>query len=210
MARKKKKVPGLNASSTADISFILLIFFLVTTSMDTDTGLTRRLPQPPEPNQEDAMMDVKERNVLNVKMNADGNMMIKSEVETRFFNLGIEKERADGLRYLFNTVKEFVQNKDNNPRLPQLYPREIDLLGPCNVTEKHVISVQTDRGTPYEVYFEVQDVIVGAYNELRDEAAKRYFNKPYEKLSEEEKVALRTLYPQKISEAEPKTYGDQK
>ncbi len=210
MARKKKKVPGLNASSTADISFILLIFFLVTTSMDTDTGLTRRLPQPPEPNQEDAMMDVKERNVLNVKMNADGNMMIKSEVETRFFNLSIEQERTDGLRYLHNTVKEFVQNKDNNPHLPQLYPREIDLLGPCNVTEKHVISVQTDRGTPYEVYFEVQDVIVGAYNELRDEAAKRYFSKPYEKLSEEEKIAMRTLYPQKISEAEPKTYGDQK
>lgn len=209
MARKKKKVPGLNASSTADISFILLIFFLVTTSMDTDTGLTRRLPQPPEPNQEDAMMDVKERNVLNVKMNADGNMMVKSEVETRFFNLGVEQERANGMRYLHDIVKEFVQNKNNNPKLPQLYPRDIELLGMCNVTEKHVVSVQTDRGTPYQVYFDVQDVIVGAYNELRDEAAKKYFSKPYEKLSTEEKTALRTLYPQKISEAEPKTYGDQ-
>ncbi|MBO4907096.1 MAG: biopolymer transporter ExbD [Bacteroidaceae bacterium] len=209
MARKKKKVPGLNASSTADISFILLIFFLVTTSMDTDTGLTRRLPQPPEPNQEDASMDVKERNVLNVKMNADGNIMIKSEIETRFFNLNIPNEKADGLRYLNRTVKEFVQNKDNNSRLPQLYPREVELIGMCNITEKHVVSVQTDRGTPYQVYFDVQDVIVGAYNELRDEAAKKYFSKPYDKLSEAEKVAIRTIYPQKISEAEPKTYGDQ-
>jgi hypothetical protein len=177
--------------------------------MDTDTGLTRRLPQPPEPNQEDAMMDVKERNVLNVKMNADGNMMVKSEVETRFFNLGVEQERANGMRYLHDIVKEFVQNKNNNPKLPQLYPRDIELLGMCNVTEKHVVSVQTDRGTPYQVYFDVQDVIVGAYNELRDEAAKKYFSKPYEKLNTEEKTALRTLYPQKISEAEPKTYGDQ-
>ena len=53
MARSKRKVPGLNASSTADISFILLIFFLVVTSMDTDTGLARRLPNPPDPNQQE-------------------------------------------------------------------------------------------------------------------------------------------------------------
>ena len=79
MARKKKKVPGLNSSSTADISFILLIFFLVTTSMDTDMGLARRLPQPPEPNQEDAQIDVKERNVLNVRLNAAGYLMVNHD-----------------------------------------------------------------------------------------------------------------------------------
>ena len=67
MAKKKKKMPGLNTSSTADISFMLLIFFLVTTSMDTDTGLARRLPQPPDKEQEDAQIDVKERNVLLTK-----------------------------------------------------------------------------------------------------------------------------------------------
>ena len=65
MAKEKRKVPGLNATSTADISFILLIFFLVTTSMDTDTGLARRLPPPPENENSEAEIDVKERNVLN-------------------------------------------------------------------------------------------------------------------------------------------------
>ena len=66
MAKGKRKVPGINASSTADISFILLIFFLVTTSMDSDKGLARRLPPPPENEQQDAEIDVKERKVLKV------------------------------------------------------------------------------------------------------------------------------------------------
>ena len=110
MARKKKKVPGLNASSTADISFILLIFFLVTTSMDTDMGLARRLPQPPEPNQEDAQIDVKERNVLNVRLNAAGNLMVNHD----FIDINQLRERA----------KEFIQNKANNPKLPELHAKE--------------------------------------------------------------------------------------
>ena len=97
MARKKKKVPGLNSSSTADISFILLIFFLVTTSMDTDMGLARRLPQPPEKDQEDAQIDVKERNVLNVRLNAAGNLMCNHD----FIDIKELRPRA----------KEFIENK---------------------------------------------------------------------------------------------------
>ena len=171
MARKKKKVPGLNASSTADISFILLIFFLVTTSMDTDMGLARRLPQPPEPNQEDAQIDVKERNVLNVRLNAAGNLMVNHD----FIDINQLRARA----------KEFIQNKSNSPKLP----------------------VQTDRGTPYNVYFLVQNELVAAYNELRDDLAIAKFGHPYARCSEDEQIAIRTYYPQKISEAEPKNYG---
>ena len=74
MAKKKRKVPGLNGSSMADISFTLLIFFLITTSMDTDMGLARRLPKPPEENQEDQIMDIKARNILYVRMNAAGEL----------------------------------------------------------------------------------------------------------------------------------------
>ena len=180
MARKKKKVPGLNASSTADISFILLIFFLVTTSMDTDMGLARRLPQPPEPNQEDAQIDVKERNVLNVRLNAAGNLMVNHD----FIDINQLRERA----------KEFIQNKSNNPKLPELHAKEIDL-------------VQTDRGTPYNVYFLVQNELVAAYNELRDELAIHKFGHPYDRCNEDQQIAIRTYYPQKISEAEPKNYG---
>ena len=193
MARKKKKVPGLNSSSTADISFILLIFFLVTTSMDTDMGLARRLPQPPEKDQEDAQIDVKERNVLNVRMNAAGNLMVNHD----FIDIRELRARA----------KEFIENRANASNLPEKHAKVIDLLGTCYVTDKHVISVQTDRGTPYNIYFQVQNELVAAYNELRDEISKQKFGRLYESLSPEQKAAIRQYYPQNISEAEPKKYG---
>ena len=100
MGKKKKKVPGLNQSSTADISFILLIFFLITTSMDTDMGLARRLPRPPEENQEDATMDIKSRNILYVRMNSAGQLWVKDEMESGY----------EDLKNLRNRVKEFVKN----------------------------------------------------------------------------------------------------
>ncbi len=193
MAKKKKKVPGLNASSTADISFILLIFFLITTSMDTDSGLARRLPQPPDKEQEDAQIDVKERNVLNVRLNAAGALMCNSEI----IEISLLRDRA----------KEFIQNPNDLSSLPEKSAVEIDLLGQCYITKNHVISVQTDRGTPYDVYFQVQNELVGAYNELRDELSKAKFGRPYEALNNEQQVAIRAYYPQKISEAEPKNYG---
>ena len=103
MAKKKKKMPGLNTSSTADISFMLLIFFLVTTSMDTDMGLQRRLPRPPEPDQEDATMDIKSRNILYVRLNAAGQLWVKDELNSGEYDLGA----------LRNRVKEFVKNEKN-------------------------------------------------------------------------------------------------
>ena len=193
MAKKKKKVPGLNASSTADISFILLIFFLITTSMDTDSGLARRLPQPPDKEQEDAQIDVKERNVLNVRLNAAGALMCNSEI----IEINLLRDRA----------KEFIQNPNDLSTLPEKSAVEIDLLGQCYITKNHVISVQTDRGTPYDVYFQVQNELVAAYNELRNDLSKAKFGRPYDALNNEQQVAIRAYYPQKISEAEPKNYG---
>lgn len=200
MGKKKKKVPGLNQSSTADISFILLIFFLITTSMDTDMGLARRLPRPPEENQEDATMDIKSRNILYVRMNSAGQLWVKDEMESGF----------EDLKNLRNRVKEFVKNEKNLSKYPEKHVKNIDILGQCFVTDKHVISVQTDRVTPYAVYFEVQNELVAAYNELRNELSKQKFGRPYDALGDEEKVAVRAYYPQNISEAEPKKYGGQK
>ena len=200
MGKKKKKVPGLNQSSTADISFILLIFFLITTSMDTDMGLARRLPRPPEENQEDATMDIKSRNILYVRMNSAGQLWVKDEMESGY----------EDLKNLRNRVKEFVKNEKNLSKYPEKHVKNIDILGQCFVTDKHVISVQTDRGTPYAVYFEVQNELVAAYNELRNELSKQKFGRPYDALGDEEKVAVRAYYPQNISEAEPKEYGGQK
>ena len=196
MAKKKKKMPGLNTSSTADISFMLLIFFLVTTSMDTDMGLARRLPQPPDPDQEDAQIDVKERNVLNVRLNGAGDLMINSDI-------------AD-IKELRPRAKEFIKNEADLSSLPEKHVKEIDLLGPCYITDKHVISVQTDRSTPYNIYFEVQNELVAAYNELREELSRAKFGRSFEFLTDEQKVAIKTYYPQKISEAEPRNYGGNK
>ena len=196
MAKKKRSVPGLNASSTADISFILLIFFLVTTSMDTDMGLVRRLPPPPEDEQNEAEIDVKDRNALRVKVNAAGNLMVNDDFIA--------------LDQLCDRAKEFIQNPNNLPTLPEKHAKNIPLLGMCAVTDKHVISVQTDRGTSYNVYFQVQNELVRAYNELRDELAKAKFGRVYANCTDEQQQAIRGYYPQKISEAEPKTYGGEK
>ena len=196
MAKEKRKVPGLNATSTADISFILLIFFLVTTSMDTDTGLARRLPPPPEDENSEAEIDVKERNVLNVKVNSLGQIMVNGDM----LDISLLCDRA----------KEFVKNENNDPNLPEKHAKNIPLLGMCAVTDKHVISVQTDRGTSYNVYFQIQNELVRAYNELRDELSKAKFGKLYANLTEEQQEAIRGYYPQKLSEAEPKNYGGDK
>lgn len=197
MAKGKKKVPGLNTSSTADISFMLLIFFLITTSMDTDMGLSRRLPQPPEDEEVKQELKIKERNVMEVRLNAQGYLWIKDGTGSGFGDIRELRQRA----------KTFIKNEANNPLLPELNPKNIDMIGNVAVTDKHVISVQTDRGTPYDIYFMVQNELVAAYNELRDDASKRYFRHTYAVLNEDQKAAIRQYYPQKISEAEPKNYG---
>ena len=161
MGKKKRKMPGLNTSSTADISFMLLIFFLVTTSMDTDTGLGRTLPKPPEDETKENEIKVKERNILNIRINKDNYLMIGED----YVSVDEVKERA----------KEFIANKENDPNLPERKPKNIKLMGQRMVTENHVISVQADRGTSYWVYFTVQDALVSAYNELRDELAYEEF-----------------------------------
>ena len=193
-------MPGLNTSSTADISFMLLIFFLVTTSMDTDMGLARRLPQPPDPDQEDAQVDIKSRNILYVRLNAAGQLNVKDEVTSAsegYIDFGALRQRA----------KEFIKNEQNYSKWPEKHVKVINLLGRCYVTDKHVISVQTDRGTPYNAYFQVQNELVAAYTELRNEISKEKFGREYQYLSDEQKAAIREYYPQNISEAEPKKYG---
>ena len=197
MAKTKKKMPGLNTTSTADISFMLLIFFLVTTSMDTDMGLARRLPKPPDPDQEDATMDIKKRNILYVRLNFNGQLWLEDETTRGYAEMSELRPR----------VKEFVKNEQNLSVLPEKHVKNIDLLGQCFVTDKHVISVQTDRATPYTAYFQVQNELVAAYNELRNELSKQKFGREFQYLKDEEKKAIKEYYPQNISEAEPKKYG---
>ena len=195
MARKKRKVPGYNAASSADIAFMLLLFFLLTTTMDTDEGLPRKLPAPPDPNQK-TEMDVNTRNVLSVMVSSDNRIMCASEEVT--------------LSRLRDKAKEFIENPNNATNLPEKVSVDIPFFGEKMITEKHVISLQCDRGTRYQTYIDVQNELAAAYSDLREAASRNQFGKEFKLLTEDQKDALVKLYPQKISEAEPKRYGDKK
>ena len=206
MAKKKRKVPGLNGSSLADISFILLIFFLITTSMDTDTGLVRRLPNPPDPNQQEEDVKVKGRNVLVVQVNMNNEILYYYGDESK--RVTVMDVQPGDLREI---AKEFIANPENKANMPEFHPADppLPIFGAYPVTKNHIISVQTDRSTSYDVYFQIQNELMAAYNELRDELAREKFGRYYRHLDPEsdEALAIRGVYPMKISEAEPKKYG---
>lgn len=194
MGKGKRKVPGLNSSSTADISFILLIFFLVTTSMDTDMGLTRRLPEW-DPNAEEQEVKVKERNVMVVLVNMNNEILCRGELID--------------ISQLKDLAKEFIANPEDKANLPAKEEYEIPGFRTVVTTVKHVISLQTDRVTDYSVYFDVQNELSKAYNELRDEWCWQTFRHHWIDCTEDQQTYAKGMYPSKISEAEPKQYGGQ-
>ena len=191
---KKRKTPGFNGSSSADIAFMLLIFFLVTTSMDTDQGLARRLPPPvPKDQKNDADVDIKKRNLLVVLVSSGNQIMCGGELTD--------------IKQLKDKVKEFVENPYNDANKPEKVEVDVPYFGKKMVSKNHVISLQSDRGTSYQAYIDVQNELAAAYNELRDDVSKEKFGKAFMDLDEEQQKAVQQIYPQKISEAEPKNYG---
>ena len=207
MAKKKKKVPDVNSSSMADIAFLLLIFFLVTSSMDTDSGLARRLPPPPQDDTNLSEIKVQRRNLMTVLVNSLDQTMVGDE---HYDNLN-QLQGKTGKQSLKDKVKEFVINANNSEDLPELFEEDFGPpIGTLRVTKDHIISLQNDNTTSYKAYLYVQNELVKAYSELRDEAARRYYNRPYEELLKDEKDLINKVYPQRISEAEPKSYGGKK
>ena len=195
----KRKVQEINASSMADIAFLLLIFFLVTTTMSVDKGLSRRLPPPLPHNMEKKDVEVNKRNILVVLINSNNQLMVQGE--------------PLDVRELKDRAKEFILNEARESSLPEILPVDIEIDGKTEtyeVTKNHVISLQNDRGTEYQKYLEVQNELVAAYNEIREEFATKRFGKSYSELTEDQQLAVQDLYPQKISEAEPKNYGGNK
>ena len=196
MAKGNRKVPEINSSSTADIAFLLLIFFLITTSMDTDRGLARQLPPPPEKDQVDNDVVVKDRNVLQIFLNFQNQLMCGGEIVD--------------VKQLREKAKEFIANPYNDETKPEKISKNVPFFGTVQVTENHVVSLRCDRGSSYKAYMSVQNELVAAYNELRDELAQEKWQKNYMELDQEQQDAIREIYSQKISEAEPKKYGEKK
>ena len=189
MAKGKKEVPELNSSSTADIAFLLLCYFLMTTTMGSQTGLSRRLPQMPDPNQKQEDIKINKRNIVIVKINSADRILAGNE--------------PIDISQLKDKIKEFLSNPAEDPNLPEKEVKDIENYGPYPVS-KGVISLQNDRGTSYRAYIAVQNELVKAINELRDDLSYRTYGKPFLRLDETQQEVIKDCIPQNISEAEPK------
>ena len=181
-------MPGLNTTSTADISFMLLVFFLLTSSMDADKGLPRQLPPLPDESPVEEVV-MKERNVLRLRLDESDRLSVNGEPTP-----------VDSLR---RRVAEFVENAGNRPDLPEKSRRELHLIGPQMVSDRHVIAVSADRHTSYRAYFQMQNAIARAYIDVRNRQAMRSFGHPYSRCTQDERDVLALFYPQRISEEPP-------
>lgn len=194
MATDKRKIQEINAGSMADIAFLLLIFFLVATTMNVDTGLVRVLPPMPDPNVKQEDIKVKERNLFPVLVAGNGTIMAKGE-------------QID-IRRLKDKAKEFVLNPLDDENLPEKEVKELELPDGsmwAYPISQGVISLQTTRDTNYQVYIMVQNELTRAFNEIRDEVAMRKFGAKFADLTEDQRNVVTKAVPLKISEAEPRT-----
>lgn len=198
----RRSAPEINAGSMADIAFLLLIFFLVTTTMDVDTGLTRKLPPPVDVPPED-IPEVRERDVFIVLANANNDLLVEGEP------MLVSTLREEAKKFIIGDPT--FQDES----MPYFKMTDVPLLGRIKVS-KQIVSLQNDRGTSYELYIKVQNELVAAYNEVRNEFAQKKFGKTMKELEKEAErskkakmqlKAVKKVYPQRISEAEPKNAG---
>ncbi len=184
-----KKTPEINGGSMADISFLMLIFFLMVTTMDKEEGLSRRLPPIPTEEQKVEDQKVNRRNIIQVKINSNDRLFAGNELMD--------------VSQLKDKIKEFLTNPNDDPTLPEREMKQIEGFGEYPVS-KGVISLQNDRGTTYSKYIEVQNELIRAVNEIRDEFSMINYGKKFAKLDETRQEIVRKCIPQNISEAEPK------
>ena len=201
----KRSAPEVNAGSMADIAFLLLIFFLVTTTIEKDSGINRKLP----PMEEIDPPIIKQKNIFTVLLNGKDQLLVEEEL------MEVADLRAAAVEFLDNNgddTCDYCKGKKD--------PKSSDN------PDKAIISLKNDRETDYKVYISVQNELVAAYNELRNrefsrlypsenmsyvDADKKYSDprtdkKVKDKLKEKLSV-IKTLYPMKLSEAEPNKTG---
>lgn len=192
----RRDAPEINAGSMADIAFLLLIFFLVTTTMDVDTGISRKLPEKQDPNIKPPIL--KEKNVFEVLVNRNNQILVEGETYM-------------DIKDLRKATEEFIDNGGGDAATLQA-----EGISPCTWCQgahdptssdhpkKAVISLQSDRGTNYATYIAVQNELVGAYNDLRNRYANEKYGKDFDNLPEKIQEDIKeNIYPQIISEAEP-------
>ncbi|MCQ2177830.1 MAG: biopolymer transporter ExbD [Bacteroidales bacterium] len=189
-----KKTPAINSSSTADIAFLLLCYFLMTTTMGTQSGLARKLPPMPDKDQKVEDQKVNRRNIVIVRINSADKTFAGSE--------------PIDVSQLKDKMVEFLSNPADDPNLPEKKMTEIEGYSKRTYpVSQGVISLQNDRGTSYQAYIAVQNELVKAVNELRDNFSYAEYGKPFDKLNEDQQAVVKKAVPQNISEAEPKDVG---
>jgi biopolymer transport protein ExbD len=188
MAYGKYKIPQINSGSSADIAFLLLIFFLITSSLDSRTGIYRKMNPSIAQEVLKKRKDIQERNFITFTIDKDNRLIYNKEL----IPLNNIKELS----------KVFIANPDNLDFLPEKESVEVAGIGVFPITTKHVVSLEVSRSVKYQVYISVLNELTAAYNELRNETAYTFFNQPFERLTPEQQEAIRTIYPFRISEIE--------
>lgn len=210
--------PTINAGSMADIAFLLLIFFLVTTTMDVNQGINRLLPplledptaKPPK---------INKRNVLIVLVNSADQLLVNN----KFMEIGDLRQEAvmfftnpmddENLPEKESITQKMAESKGDTAKYNR-WKQAYEILGEDYKVSKGVISLQNDRGTSYKMYIQVQDELARAITEVRNELSMRLWGVKFTSLKEEtdpERIqAIQTVIPAAISEAEPKNIGGQK
>jgi len=200
---RRKGAPEVNAGSMADIAFLLLIFFLVTTTIETDAGLDRMLP-PIEPPDTDVI--IKQKNIFTVNINRNGQLLVEEKL------MDIQDLRAEAIAFLDNGG-----SPSGTPEYCNYCKGKRDASSSDN-PQKAIISLKNDRETPYSTYITVQNELVAAYNDLRNRESKRLYGRDFTEMESEylnpetpssvrdelkEKVQrIQELFPQKLPEAE--------
>lgn len=162
--RKQRETPGLNTTSTADISFMLLIFFLVTTSMDVDKGLLRQLPSP-EPQKKEQQTVVDKANLMELRLTAGDTLLVNGKP------MQVSQLKEETIRFVHRLGK------------------------------KHLISIESDRDADYNLYFLMQNQLMEAYSQLRNETAQKKYHRDYALLNNDQKEQVRNICPQRITES---------
>ncbi|UII80912.1 biopolymer transporter ExbD [Flagellimonas sp. CMM7] len=199
---RRKGAPEVNAGSMADIAFLLLIFFLVTTTIETDAGLDRMLPPMDPPDDIDVV--IKQKNIFTVNINRNGQLLVEDDL------MDLKNLRAAAVAFLEN-------GGDGSCN----YCKGRKDLASSDNPEKAIISLKNDRETKYATYITVQNELVGAYNDLRNREAQRLYGDDFTSMEAEylnpetpksvrddlkDKVKrIQEMFPQKLSEAETST-----
>lgn len=238
----RRALPGIPTGSMADIAFLLLVFWLMTTTLESDIGIMRQLP----PIDDEAEPEtVKMKNVYEVMVNFRNELLVEGDLAQTtdlksgamefLTNTGVfeEKpgdenltsrtwvrkaeveERVNSLKSAVTSAKDEVNKKAYQKSLDNVWQPKLDAINFFGeyreLVPAAVISLQNDKGTTYETYIEVQNELASAVNQLRDDICQKTWKVNYSDLDDKrdrDKIkAVRQVFPQRVSEAEPKDRG---